>query len=165
MIWLLEVLRSVTGNIELDVIGPLEDEAYWRRCLAAIQQLPPAIVVRYRGEVPHDKVADELAGHHLMVLPTRHENFGHVILESLAVGRPVLISDQTPWRGLVEAGAGSGISPSTARLAFREAIEEAVAMDDAQLRIMSVAAASLASSRMAMTERREAGRLPNAHGV
>jgi glycosyltransferase involved in cell wall biosynthesis len=34
----------------------------------------------------------------LFVFPTRGENFGHVIIESLSVGTPVLLSDRTPWR-------------------------------------------------------------------
>ncbi len=34
------------------------------------------------------------------------ENFGHVIIEALAAGKPVLISDQTPWRGLENHKAG-----------------------------------------------------------
>ena len=38
--------------------------------------------------------------------PTLGENYGHVIYEALDSGCPVLISDQTPWRGLSEVGAG-----------------------------------------------------------
>jgi glycosyltransferase involved in cell wall biosynthesis len=34
----------------------------------------------------------------LFILPTLNENFGHSIVESLSVGTPVLISDNTPWR-------------------------------------------------------------------
>ena len=32
----------------------------------------------------------------LLFLPTKGENFGHVILESMSAGTPVLISDTTP---------------------------------------------------------------------
>ena len=42
----------------------------------------------------------------MFFFPTLGENFGHVIHESLAAGTPVLISDQTPWVGLSEKGAG-----------------------------------------------------------
>src|SRR3546814_17574361 len=34
------------------------------------------------------------------------ENYGHVIAEALEAGLRLLISDQTPWRGLAEAGVG-----------------------------------------------------------
>jgi glycosyltransferase involved in cell wall biosynthesis len=38
--------------------------------------------------------------HDLFILPTLGENYGHVIVEAWAAGVPVLLSDQTPWRGL-----------------------------------------------------------------
>lgn len=30
-------------------------------------------------------------------MPTTGENFGHSIVESMLLGRPIIISDQTPW--------------------------------------------------------------------
>jgi glycosyltransferase involved in cell wall biosynthesis len=39
-------------------------------------------------------------------LPTRGENFGHVFLEAWSAGVPVLVSDQTPWRGLESLQVG-----------------------------------------------------------
>jgi glycosyltransferase involved in cell wall biosynthesis len=42
----------------------------------------------------------------MFFFPTRGENYGHVIAESLSVGTPVLISDQTPWRELSSDGLG-----------------------------------------------------------
>ena len=57
-------------------------------------------------EVPHAQLEKILLNNHLFVLPTEGENFGHAIFEALAVGRPVLISDQTPWKNLSSANAG-----------------------------------------------------------
>ena len=37
---------------------------------------------------------------------TSGENFGHAIIEALACGCPVIISDQTPWNDLESFGAG-----------------------------------------------------------
>jgi len=44
-----------------------------------------------------------------MLLPTTGENFGHTILESFQAGTPVIVSDQTPWRNLEQAGVGHDI--------------------------------------------------------
>src|SRR5690606_20694183 len=46
------------------------------------------------------QVAALFSKYDLFFLPTRGENYGHVIAEALSMGTPVLISDQTPWREL-----------------------------------------------------------------
>ncbi len=41
------------------------------------------------------------------MLPSHQENFGIAVVEALACGKPVLISDQVNiWREIVEDGAG-----------------------------------------------------------
>jgi glycosyltransferase involved in cell wall biosynthesis len=42
----------------------------------------------------------------LFLLPTHSENFGLVVAESLAAGRPALVTDGAPWQALTEQGAG-----------------------------------------------------------
>jgi glycosyltransferase involved in cell wall biosynthesis len=39
-------------------------------------------------------------------MPTLGENFGHVFLEALAAGCPLIISDRTPWLRLDQKGIG-----------------------------------------------------------
>ena len=72
-----------------------------------------------------------LAAYHLFLLPTRGENFGHVILEALSAGCPVLISDQTPWRGLESSGIGWAL-PLTEPERFRAVLNQCIAMDESK---------------------------------
>lgn len=106
----LRVLKSVTAGVKFDIYGPIEDRAYWELCEGLISSLSANIEVNYCGLAHPDNVAKTFAGYDLFLFPTRGENYGHVIAESLSVGTPVLISDQTPWKNLESEGLGWDIS-------------------------------------------------------
>jgi glycosyltransferase involved in cell wall biosynthesis len=122
--WLLQQLEVVKGKILLTVVGGEEDAAYVQECKQRASALPASIEVDFRGAVANHKLPALIADHHLFVLPTQGENFGHAIFEALRAGRPVLISDQTPWRGLHAFKAGWDLPLSGA--GFKEKIQEAV---------------------------------------
>lgn len=128
--FLLRLLGSVGATIRLTIVGGLEDKAFWQECREIVGTLPAHITVSYAGELPHRELPALLARHHLFVLPTQGENFGHAIQEALSAGRPVLISDQTPWRHLVATGAGWDL-PLSEPGPFQRAIEEVAALDQA----------------------------------
>ncbi len=104
--FLLENLFKIKGNVELDIYGPIDDELYWSECQDLINKLPENIKIEYRGSVSHTEVVETLKAYHFFVLPTQHENFGHVFLEALSAGCPLVISDRTPWQNLEEKGIG-----------------------------------------------------------
>lgn len=94
------------GKIDFDLYGSIYQQGYWNKCLDIINHLPDHIKVRYKGELDNQKVVETLAKYHFSFLPSLGENFGHSILESFLVGCPVIISDQTPWKGLKEKKTG-----------------------------------------------------------
>ncbi len=94
---LFRYLSHVRRAIILTIYGPIEDKVYWSRCQTMISKLPDHIRVIYLGVLKADDVSSKFAEHDLFAFPTHGENFGHVIFESLRVGTPVLLSDQTPW--------------------------------------------------------------------
>lgn len=124
----LSLLNHISGQVQFDIYGPLEDTAYWNRCQQIIRDLPPNIRVTYQGEVDPPNVSGTLDAYHAFLLPTRGENFGHVILEALSTGCPVVISDQTPWRKLAVQKAGWDL-PLADKIAFVEVLQNLVNMD------------------------------------
>lgn len=141
----LEVLAGVRGEVQFEIYGPVEDRGYWKMCRRLIDRLPANIVVRWHGELPHEKIPEAMRALHLFLLPTRGENFGHVINEALCAGCPVLISDLTPWRNLAAAGVGWDLSLVDMQ-PFRSAIEEVIAMDQERFHALSGTAARYAQS-------------------
>jgi glycosyltransferase involved in cell wall biosynthesis len=123
------VLRHVRGCVTLDLYGVIDDAAYWAKCQETFAHLPDNVSVTYHGPIEHTQVPEVLAQSDLFVLPTLGENFCHAAAEAFAAGCPVLISDQTPWRGLEEAKAGWDL-PLDHPAAFTEAIHRVVDMNE-----------------------------------
>lgn len=107
-LYAIQCLKDLPDNIavELDLYGQIYNQAYWQECLAEIELLPANIAVTHKGFIEPEEIPTTIKEYHALFLPTRGENFGHVILESFMAGRPVLISDQTPWRNLHIRKAG-----------------------------------------------------------
>jgi glycosyltransferase involved in cell wall biosynthesis len=124
----LRILIGLAGKVEFNIFGPLEDGNYWTECQRIINMLSENIVVQYRGAVPYDRVRSVLEEHDLFFLPTLGENFGHVILEALVAGCPLLISNRTPWQDLEEKGIGWNL-PLEHEESFREVLHRFVMMD------------------------------------
>jgi glycosyltransferase involved in cell wall biosynthesis len=127
----LTVLAQVKFPIEFHIYGPKELPAYWQQCEALIAQLPSNVRVSYDGTVANSKVRSVIAGHDLFFVPSRGENFGHVFMEALSAGVPILVSDRTPWRGLREQKLGWDI-PLDQPDAFVGALNEAAAFDESE---------------------------------
>jgi glycosyltransferase involved in cell wall biosynthesis len=127
--FLLDVLARCSGAITLDVIGPIDDAAYWAKCRQLIARLPASITVKYLGEFAHAELMRRLPAYDVLVLPSRGENFGHIVVEAWAAGCPVLVSDLTPWRNLAEDGVGWDLPLVCER--WVEALQRCAAMTNA----------------------------------
>ncbi|WP_179374535.1 glycosyltransferase [Winogradskyella wichelsiae] len=103
---------NVSHHIKFSIIGPIDEQDYWGSCEAFIKKLPKHVEVNYLGAIPNDQLHAVLKDQHILLLPTMHENFGHVIMESWQNGCPVLISDQTPWLDLEDKHLGFALSLS-----------------------------------------------------
>lgn len=132
----LSMLGGLKGEVVFDIYGPLEDMVYWEKCQNIIKKLPASVRVQYRGMISHDKVAEVFQSYDLFLFPTLGENFGHVIIEALVAGCPILISDQTPWRDLEAAGVGWDI-PLDQPEKFTTILQQCVEMDNAGIQQLS----------------------------
>jgi glycosyltransferase involved in cell wall biosynthesis len=136
-------LKDIHGEITFDIYGEIYNKEYWQECEKIIDKLPKNIKVNYKGTVPAEQVGSTIQNYHALFMPTRGENFGHVILESLSSGRPVLISDQTPWCDLEDKNAGWDL-PLQNYNEWIGKIRELVEMDDSEYRKWSWGARHLA---------------------
>jgi hypothetical protein len=101
-----DILANINFDLIFDIYGPIEDPEIWDICNKKIQTISSLIKVNYKGELNPVFVKSVLRNYDLFILPTFAENYGHSISESISVGTPVLISDNTPWRNLSDLEVG-----------------------------------------------------------
>jgi glycosyltransferase involved in cell wall biosynthesis len=105
-----EALRFLTGfdwngSVHIDFIGAKQNESFLKKCEAIASQLQ-GVRIQFVGEESPSQLEMRWKEYDGMYLPTRGENFGHAIAESLNHGVPVVISNRTPWKDLEQKGVG-----------------------------------------------------------
>ena len=133
----LDILKDIDTKylVEFHIYGTISDLIYWQKCQLIIKQFSSRnCSVVYKGAIHSDKIPKIISDYHAMFLPTTGENFGHSIFETFMAGRPVLISDQTPWRNLAEKKIGFDCDLNN-KLLFNESLHDLIEMDQAEFDI------------------------------
>jgi glycosyltransferase involved in cell wall biosynthesis len=141
-LWLPRILRLLPHDVTLTVGGDGPDLAkLQQRCRGFGER------VNFLGSVPHGETAQLLAGHHVLIMPSRFEGLGLALLEAMAAGCvPVAsrIRGVTDW--VIQDGSDGMLFPvgRSAEAARRIATLD---QDRALLRSMSEAARATARTR------------------
>ena len=146
LLFALQILPSLVGDVVFDIYGPIDQKSYWAACEKKIVSLRAQVKVNYRGPVRYSDVAATLSRYHFLLLPTTGENFGHVIFEALSVGCPVIISNRTRWRNLQTRAAGWDL-PLDDRSRWSAVLQRCVEMGDAEYRSLSEGAQRVAKEQ------------------
>jgi len=126
----LEILSKMNLNdkkVKVNIVGPAEDENYLNSLLSLSKG---GLEITYSGAFAHKDLGETFIETHFLLMPTSHENFGHAIIESWGFGRPVLLSDNTPWKDLQKEALGycTPLLPELWEGVFKEVLQ--VSQDD-----------------------------------
>jgi glycosyltransferase involved in cell wall biosynthesis len=113
---------------------------------AAFGRDAKALGIEMRGNVPHDLVAGVLDDARFLIVPSRSEGLGRVILEAFARGRPVVGTSVGGIPEMVRGGRTGILVPPEDALALADAIVRAFE-DPAATAAMGVRARATAESR------------------
>ena len=116
------------------VIAGADTQGYGKEVERMIREKGLGETVLMTGHVDGELREALLGNAKFFVLPSHSENFGLVIAESLARGRPVITTTATPWKELKEWGAGWWVEPNLEPVS--KALGEALAKSDAELNQM-----------------------------
>lgn len=142
----IRVWQQVRGpSDKLVVAGRSVDGDYFQEFLALVAKADGGI--EYRGYLPRNEVMTLLADSHFLVLPSgleqsggMRENFGNVVAEAMAAGRPVLAAKGLAWDHLPALNAGWVFERNEASVL--EVLQKALAISESEWRILSIQARS-----------------------
>ncbi len=104
-------LKVCQPSDRLVIAGRSVDGDYFQEFQGLVEKAQGAII--YKGYLQRDEVLGLLASSHFLALPSgleeaggMRENFGNVVAEAMAVGRPVLVAKGLAWDHLEALGAG-----------------------------------------------------------
>ena len=82
-------------NKEIDIIGPTPREKEY------VDLVINSVNLHVFGGKDPDEMTKVYRDYKVNLLPTLNENFGHVIVESILSGTPVIVSENTPWTDFI----------------------------------------------------------------
>lgn len=152
--WRRTLPESSRAQHHLRLAGPPHSPEYLEELhrLCSGQGLAIGHDVSFPGMASGRSKWQELAAADALILPSHQENFGIVVGEALACGKPVLISNRVnTWPWVVEADAGFVAADTTAGVV--ELLERWTALDHEAVAARSRHASALYASRFSIPGR------------
>lgn len=126
----------------LVVAGPDLETPYGQQMLQLANNDPD---IRFPGMLSGDAKWGAFYGCETFVLPSHQENFGIAVVEAMACGKPVLISDQVNIYREIEEGEG-GLVAKDSLEGTKELLLKWISMDDSEKQQMASNAVKLYSN-------------------
>lgn len=139
-------LHEKFPTVKFSIVGPDEGEGDAVR--AAIRRLGLSAVLQWEGSLEPSRVTDRLSRCAVYVLPSVDEPFPMTVLEAMALGKPVVVTDTCGLaKHVYEFGAGEVVTASLESLV--QAVENL--LSSPQKRVIAASnAAHLAHGRFSM---------------
>jgi glycosyltransferase involved in cell wall biosynthesis len=102
-------VRRRFPRVRLHIVGPESDKAYANRLRDQIRTEELADTVVMHGSMPHDALTAWFQSADLLLLPSLHESFGMVVVESMACGTPVVALEGSGAPTEIIAGGEDGL--------------------------------------------------------
>ncbi len=117
----------LNGTYIFKIAGEASGE-YYESLKSLVNELGLSDKVEFMGLVTGEEKDRLYAGARCLLLLSKSENFGNVVVEALSQGTPVIASKGTPWQKLNERGAGWWINAIPNQVA--EAVNQVLSLDD-----------------------------------
>lgn len=92
--FILDIVESTEKPVSIDIYGKFESKEYEKYVLARISHLKH---INYKGVFEPKDAIKVLSQYKFLLMPSKGENFGHIIYEALCARTFVYVSDNTFW--------------------------------------------------------------------
>jgi glycosyltransferase involved in cell wall biosynthesis len=117
-------VRESHPELQLLIVG--EPREFWDECMRLIAEKGCGDSVRLLGAQPRSTVINLMNRAIALILPSRSEGLGYVLLEAGAVGLPVICSDIAPFREVIEHEKTALVTPVEDAAAIAAAVDRIV---------------------------------------
>jgi glycosyltransferase involved in cell wall biosynthesis len=131
---LVEVIDRLRPVGWIVVLAGYDEGGYWDTIQKAIEKAGLDDYFQFIGPVSDQEKWSWYKLAELFILPSFSENFGLVIAEALASETPVITTQGTPWKDLLEYNCGWWVKAEVLDMA--QALQEAVSLKEEELRVM-----------------------------
>ena len=114
-------IHSSTPDAQLKLAGRETNREFSLALREQINRLGLAHHVQFLGMLPVDKLAHEMAGAAVVVLPSRSEGLGRVLVEALAAGTPIVCTNVGGMPDVAENCPAARVVPPENSAALAEA--------------------------------------------
>ncbi len=149
---LIEAYYQLSENVKSSYILLIAGEAildYEKTYLNELKELINKLYlidnVKLIGGIYGKQKEQILAESFCTVLPSKSENFGVVVLESLCQRTPVIVTKNAPWEIIEEYNAGYWIDPTVSNL--KNSLDSIISLDTKEYRLKRESAFNLAFSK------------------
>ena len=117
---LIRAISGITGHAELHLIGPIETG------FNSVLRRLSLVNVRLVGPVPRTRISTIYEQADIFCLPSIEEGFGMTVLEAMASGLPVVVSDNVGAADIVEEGRTGFVFPVNDEVALADRLQELI---------------------------------------
>jgi teichuronic acid biosynthesis glycosyltransferase TuaC len=117
------ILKTKIDDFTISLVGDGPERVYLEHLT---NELDLKNVIRFCGHVPNNQVAEYLKESNLLVVPSRNEGWGMVILEALSAGVPVVASKVGGIPEVLQDGKYGILVQPESPIRLAEAIETAI---------------------------------------
>ena len=128
LLFALEVLSKIKGQVSFDIYGSCEDDTYYKECVDFCSTLPSNVDCSFKGSVDNEYIHNVIGSYHALFLPTKSEAYGQSLVEAMLTAVPVITSNNTPWNDMNDCMAGYALDLNE-KDAFVQALQSIVDME------------------------------------